>query len=190
MSSFIPEPDGQANIKELIQRIHIEKGSILETTGVDAIVTMLPATLEIEGTLNAAILQRAGPGLAKFIQERIIQPKPGSAYITPAFGMNVPYIIIGILPAWKTDIDRIDKDLIEVTRAAMVAVRETTLTKVAFPALGGGHYGYPPIRAARIMLRGITDIMSPDVKEVRIVCKQPELVEIFEERMAKIKGSI
>lgn len=190
MTSFIPEPDGQANIKELMQRIHIEKGSILETTGVDAIVSLLPATLEIEGTLNAAILKRAGPELAAFIRERITEPKPGSAYITPAFGLKVPYIIFGIMPAWKSDLDRIDKHLVEVARAAMVAVRDTTLTKVAFPALGGGHYGYPPIRAARILLRGITDVMSPDVEEVRIVCKEPELAAIFEERMGKMTGSI
>jgi O-acetyl-ADP-ribose deacetylase (regulator of RNase III) len=154
---------------------------------VDMIVTLLPLTLEYRGGINRAILEGAGEKLDEFVLENIYRPKPGDAYAAPGFNLPCKHIVFCIMPYWRTDFDRADRHLVNACRKAMETARQMSLSSIAFPALASGSKGYPPARAARLIIQGILERIDESFQEVRIVCTHEKSLKFFEERLTALK---
>lgn len=180
MNIVIPEGAGASN--PYLKRITVVQGDITEQA-VDAIVTLIPTTLEYRGALNGSILKKAGAQLDDFILEHIVQPRAGDIYAVPGFGLPCAHIFFAVVPKWKNDFDRHDRDLVLACRQAIELARSMSLKSIAFPPLGSGRNGFPKARAARLMIEGISSRLNADVNEVRIVCQTKATMKIFKDRL-------
>jgi len=184
MTGFLAEQRARSNAL-LINRVVVRKGDITQQDDVDAIVSSIMANMEVGGALNQSLMDAAGKAFDEFILENIYKPRPGDTYVVPGFNMAVKNVIFVVSPVWKDDFAREDVHLLRCYRHAMEIAYNMGLKKVAFPALGTGKNGYAPEKAARLALKGIMDRMQPEFEEVRIVCNDSKIFNIFVERLKK-----
>ncbi len=185
MTPVIPDTPKRAN--PYLERIRLVRGSITEQD-VDAIVTLMPQNLEYRGELNARILKEAGASVDAFVLENIYRPNPGDIYSVPGFDLPCRHIFFCIVPVWRDDFDRTQRQLLNVARRAMETAREMGLSTIAFAPIGSGRRGFPKPRAARLILKGIAERMHVSIREVRIVARTDETLAIFQERLDKMKA--
>ena len=172
---------GQAS-NPYLHKIRLVRGDI---TGqeVDAIVSLLPPSLDFTGSINKALLNKAGQQLDEFVLENMYQPKAGDIYAVPAFDLPCRNIIFSVRPPWRSDFEREDKHLVICVRKAMVLAKCMLLPKIAFPPLASGKKGFPKQRAARLLIQGIIDRLDEQSGEIRIVCPDDETGRIYKERL-------
>jgi O-acetyl-ADP-ribose deacetylase (regulator of RNase III) len=180
MNVFIPEGRGASN--PYLKRIRIVQGDITEQA-VDALVTIIPHTLEYRGALNARILEKAGAKLDEFVLENIVRPRPGDVYAVPGFNLPCKHIFFAVVPKWKNDFDRYDRDLVNVCRQSIELARSMSLKTIAFPPIGSGKHGFPKARASRLIIEGIASRLNAEIDEVRIVCQTKATIKIFKDRL-------
>ena len=182
MGLFIAEAVQASN--PYLDRIELVQGNIAAQE-MDAVVTLLPQTLEYRGSVNKAIQRCAGQGMDKFLRQNVVNPQVGDVYAVPGFEMGCRNVFFAIVPVWKDEWDRHDRQLLNATRKAMELARRMSLRSIAFPPIGSGQKGFPKERAARLILQGITDRLDDDFEKVRIVCQRPETMQIFEKRLRR-----
>jgi len=182
MPEVIADPFPRSN-RHLISRIRLIEGDLTKQRDVQAIVTMVPVSLDVSGSLNSAVIAAAGTQLDEFILDNIYKPRPGDVFVVPPFNLAVDHLIVAISPDWRSGIDREDRNLIRCYRGAMEQAALIGVTRIAFPALGTGRRKYPIRRAARLAIQGIMDRMDERFEEVRIVCNRPETFAAFEARL-------
>lgn len=160
-------------------------GDLTAQTDVDAVVTAMPSDFDFSGSMNRALIEKAGEKLDEFILENIYKPRIGDAFAVPGFALPVRHLIFVVVPPWRSGFERENRDLLRCYRHALGLAQEMGLKKIAFPALGTGRHGYPVKRAARLALQGIRERIGDDIEEVRIVCNRDEVFEAFRDRFAK-----
>jgi O-acetyl-ADP-ribose deacetylase (regulator of RNase III) len=180
MALYVSE--GARSSNPYLKRITVVQGDIT-AQAVDAIVTVIPTTLEYRGALNAGILAKAGEKLDRFVLENIVRPRSGDVYAVPGFQLPCKHILFAIVPVWKNDFDRYDRDLVNACRKAMELARGMSLKTVAFPPVGSGKRGFPKARAARLIVEGISSRITADIDEVRIVCQTKATMRLFKDRL-------
>lgn len=178
MSDVIAEPSPRSN-RDLINKIRLIEGDLTKQADVDAIVGLIPADLDMSGTLNQAIIRATGQQLDDFIVENILKPRPGDVFAAPPFGLPNRHILYAVTPQWDDGLEREDRDLVRCYRGIMQLAYKMNIRSLAFPALGMGERKYPVKRAARLGLQGILERMHPDFNEVRIVCNRRESYDAF-----------
>lgn len=183
MSIVISEAQKRSN--PCLQKIRLVRGNLAEQE-VDALVSLIPYTLEHTGAINEALFEAAGPALDDFILEHIVKPKVGDVYAVPGFNLSARHVIYTFRPLWKDDFDREDKHVLAAVRKAMVLSKCMVLGRIAFPPLGAGKKEYGPARSARIVVQGILDRIDESFQEVRIVCDDDETYAAYRERLIKI----
>ncbi len=184
MKNSRPDSETIAN-PHLIQRIKLASGDILQQK-VDAIVTTIPKTLEIEGKLNSDLMAYTGDQLDEFILENIYKPRAGDTFIVPGFNLPADWVIFSVVPNWRTEFDRTDRDLLKAYRGAMEAAVSQGFHSVAFPALITGRKGFPLARAARLAIQGIMERIDASIIDVRIVCFNPDAREPYARRLESL----
>jgi O-acetyl-ADP-ribose deacetylase (regulator of RNase III) len=185
MAGFIAEHRKRSNAK-LLCRITLAKGDITKVDDVQAIVTSVFTNLDITGSLNNSILSAAGHEFDEFILSNIYKPSPGDVFVSKGYDLPVESVIIVVMPAHRDNFDREDMHLLRCYRHAMQMAHKMKLSKIAFPAIGTGIYGYPLDRAVRLALKGISERMTESISEVRIVCKKDEVYSAFKKRLERL----
>lgn len=180
MSIVIPEGRGASN--PYLNRVQIVQGDITDQE-VDAIVALLPQTMEYRGSLNESIRDKAGAELDVFMKGHVVNPRPGDVYAIPGFGLPAKHIFFAIVPLWKNDFDRHDRQLLNAVRKSMEQTRAMGLKTIAMPSLGAGKSGFPIKRAARLILQGVSDRLDGYIGGVNIVCRDPKTKRVFEDRL-------
>lgn len=176
---------GSINSNPLIQRIKLVPGDILQQK-VDAIVTTIPKTLEIKGKLNNDLMEYTGNQLDEYILENIYKPKPGDSFTVPGFNLPADWVIFTVVPNWRTEFDRSDRDLLKAYRGTMEIAVTQKYETVAFPALITGQKGFPLARAARLAIQGIMERIDNSIKEVRITCFNPQIEKQYRNRLERM----
>lgn len=184
MREFIADGSGRSNA-QLIGRITLYYGDITKLDDVDAIVTAMPASLDMSSSLNRALVAAAGAALDDFILENIYKPRVGDVFAVPPFALPLRYIFCAITPDWDTSLGFEDRDLTRCYRHGVQLASRVGIKRVAFPAIGTEGRGQPLPRVARLAVGGIMDRLTPDIEEVRIVCNRDEVVTAFYERLRK-----
>ncbi len=183
MDIVISEPGRRSN--PLLKRVTLVQGDITQQK-VDAIVALVPQSLEYRGEINKAILAAAGEKLDEFVLEHIYKPRPGDVYAVPGFNMPCEHILYSITPNWRADFEREDRHLLTCCRKALVMARSMSLSSVAIPPLASGRHGFPNARAARLIVQAIEDRLDENFEEIRIVCPDAESVETFRQRLQSV----
>jgi O-acetyl-ADP-ribose deacetylase (regulator of RNase III) len=169
-----------------LDTVHIMPGDIAAQE-VDVIVSLLPQNLEWRGQVNNAIAQGAGAHMMAAIQEHIIEPRAGDIYAVPGFDLPCKHVVFAIVPVWRTEFDRQDKELLNACRKAMDEARRLGAQTIAFPPLGMGKNGFPKTRASRLVVQGIEERLETAqghvFDEVRIVARTEETCSVFRKHL-------
>ena len=168
--------------KPFLDRIHLMQGDITKQE-VDAIVILVPQTLDFHGSINEAVQVACGENLDEFILDNIYKPKVGEVYALPAFNLPTKHILVGVLPHFRTDFDMNPSHVSNVVRRVMELARCMLLSSIAFPPLASGRHGFPKPKAARLVCQGITDRLEESFEDIRIVCPDEAILETFDGKL-------
>jgi O-acetyl-ADP-ribose deacetylase (regulator of RNase III) len=172
----------------MIRRIKLVPGDILHQK-VDAIVTTIPKTLEVQGKLNKDLMEYTGDQLDEYILENVFKPHPGDIFVAPGFNLQADWVIFSVVPNWRTEFDRADRDLIKVYRNATEAAVKKGFTSMAFPALITGQKGFPKARAARLAIQGIMERIDNPLTELRIICFNNDIDQFYRRKLIELGWS-
>jgi O-acetyl-ADP-ribose deacetylase (regulator of RNase III) len=125
----------------------------ITTLDVDAIVNAANSTLRGGGGVDGAIHRAAGPELAR-AAGALAPCDPGDAVITPGFGLNAWFVIHTVGPVWHGGTHG-ERGVLQraYERSLTLAIAESSIRSIAFPAISTGVYGFPKVDAAEIALR-------------------------------------
>ena len=143
----------------------------ITTLPVDAIVNAANSALLRGGGVCGAIHRAAGPELEA--ECRTLGGCPtGEARLTRGYRLQARYVIHTVGPVWQGG-ERSEPELLaRCYRNSLALARQHGITRVAFPSISTGAYGYPMPDAARIALREIDAFLAGDTQmaQVLVVC--------------------
>ena len=162
-------------------RLEIVLGDITQQP-VDAIVNAANRSLLGGGGVDGAIHRAAGPEL--LAECRTLGGCPtGEARITSGYRLPARYVIHTVGPVWQGGERGEPERLARCYRNSLALAREHGLTRIAFPSISTGAYGYPMPLAARIALREIDSFLASDTQivQVLVVCFDSRALEAHAE---------
>src|SRR5437763_14815743 len=120
----------------------------ITTLDVDAIVNAANPSLRGGGGVDGAIHRAAGPELAR-AAGAMAPCATGDAVITPGFRLRARFVIHTVGPIWN-DGAHGEPALLRraYERSFAVALSESGIRSIAFPAISTGVYGFPKPQAA------------------------------------------
>jgi O-acetyl-ADP-ribose deacetylase len=169
-----------------MSKLTVEKADITRLA-VDAIVNAANERMLGGGGVDGAIHRAAGPRLLEACQ-RVAEVRPGvrcptgEARITPGFDLPARFVIHTVGPVFRGGTSGEDALLASCYRSSLELAAAHGLTRIAFPAISCGVYGYPPERAAPIAVGEVRAFLKTDssVREVILVAFDPELQQRLE----------
>ncbi|WFF41802.1 O-acetyl-ADP-ribose deacetylase [Salinicola endophyticus] len=139
-------------------RLSVAEGDITRFDG-DAIVNAANRSLLGGGGVDGAIHRAAGPQLLEACRElrRTIWPDGlpvGQVALTPGFRLPAEYVVHTVGPVYAES-EEPRGQLAACYRNALALAADQGFTRLAFPAISTGVYGYPSAEAARV----VADVM-------------------------------
>ncbi len=171
--------------KPFIERFTLAQGNIADQD-VDAIAMVIPRNLDFCGGINRAIGKAAGYDVDGFILENIFKPKSMEVYALPGGDLPAKNILVGVLPYYRSDIDRQDRDVTVIARRIMELARCMLVSKIAIPLFASGGKVFPKKKAARLIVQGVMDRMYDGIEEVRFVAPDEKSFQAFDERLSSL----
>jgi len=170
-------------------RIHSEQADIT-TLAVDAIVNAANWELLGGGGVDGAIHRAAGPELllaCRALPE--VRPhvrcETGDARITPGFRLPARYVIHTVGPVWQGGSVNEARSLADCYRSSLALADEHQLTRLAFPAISCGVFGYPPALACEVAVRALrAHSACSSVQEVILVAFSADMLEHWSKALA------
>jgi O-acetyl-ADP-ribose deacetylase (regulator of RNase III) len=151
------------------QRIAIVEADIT-TLGVDAIVNAANESLLGGGGVDGAIHRAAGPGLYDECR-RLNGCATGDAKITKGYRLRARYVIHAVGPIYHDGTRGEAAQLASCYRRSLEVARDHGLTRIAFPSISTGIFGYPLHQAARTSIEAIVaHLGSNELPERVILC--------------------
>ncbi len=150
---------------------------------IDGIANVITPDLEIRGRLNAAIFKAAGEELDDFILENIIAPREKDTFITPGYNLPAKNIIFSVVPSWRSDLDIIDKHLLDAITTIVEAAKINNIETLGIPLICCGRKGYPLSRGVRLILQGVFESAGPPLKHIEFICDDPDAVRLYLKRL-------
>ncbi|WP_425146394.1 macro domain-containing protein [Deinococcus sp.] len=155
-----------------------------------AVVTAANAQLAGGGGVDGVIHRAAGPDLLRAIRA-IGSCPPGSAVITPAFGLarqGVRHVIHAVGPIWRGGHSGEAELLAGAYRRSLELALEAGCGSVAFPAISTGVYGYPLEAAAGVAVSAIQGFLAEQPGlEVRLVLYDGGTLNVFRRAVRRLE---
>jgi O-acetyl-ADP-ribose deacetylase (regulator of RNase III) len=147
----------------------------------DAIVNPVGA-----GRVDLAVRRAAGPELLEAFHwsaSRLPRGKlsPGSAILTPGFGLSAAHVIHCDPPVYADDPVAAAENLAACHTQSLRLAREHGLTSISFPAIATGIHRYPASQAAEIAVSTVlNDLRAYGVPHtVRFVLLTPAMLDVY-----------
>ena len=164
----------------------------LTTEQVDAIVNAANARLQHGGGVAGAISRRGGPQIQAESDAWVRKHGPVShaePVYTGAGLLPCRYVIHAVGPVWGEGDE--DRKLAAAVRGSLSLAAKLGLSSIAIPAISTGIYGFPKLRAARVMLMAIREWAGgqdepSSVILVRLTLFDQPTVEAFTEAWEEI----
>ena len=158
--------------------IEAVRGDITDQA-VDAIVNAANASLLGGGGVDGAIHRAGGPAILE--ECRLLGGcETGDAKVTTAGRLPARHVIHTVGPVWHGGDAGEAELLASCHRRALELAAEHGCTKVAFPAISTGVYGYPVELAAPVAVAAVREALRPPVELVRFVLFGDQAFEAFE----------
>ena len=168
--------------------ISVIKGDIT-TISADAIVNAANTSLLGGGGVDGAIHRKGGPQiLEECMQIRNKQGgcAVGEAVITTGGNLPAKYVIHTVGPVWHGGNKNENKLLASAYRNSLKLAEQHNLTKIAFPNISTGVYGFPKKPAAEIAVNTVNEFMqsAKSLKEIIFVCFDDENYNLYKQLLS------
>lgn len=168
--------------------IELKRGDIASQKDMQAVVNAANAELRIGGGVAGAIHRAAGPELAE--ETRSMAPiKPGEAVISGGHNLPNEYVIHCLGPVYGRD--KPEEELLANCYSNALALAEQhDISRLAFPSISTGAFGYPMSDAAEVAFTTIKEEAAglSAVKLIRFVLWGEDAMNVHEEVMENLFG--
>lgn len=161
-------------------------GDITKQEEIDVVVNAANAELKPGGGVAGVIHRAAGPELLEACRPKA-PIRPGEAVITEGYNLPNRYIIHTLGPVYG--LDQQQEELLEKCYVNALQLAELEgLTRIAFPAISTGAFGYPFQKAMEIALPAVLKMTEKlmVVNEIRFVLYSRKELEMYEDYLSSI----
>ena len=156
---------------------------------VDAIVnTANPRPIIGAGT-DKAVHDKAGARLL-LARKEIGNIAVGEAAITPAFDLDVNYVIHTAGPIWKDGRSGEEDLLASCFRNSLGIAKKKACESIAFPLISTGSYSFPKPLALQIAVREISSFLMENEMQVYLVVFEKQSFELSEKLFKSVSSYI
>ena len=156
---------------------------------VDAIVNAAGRLPRVNAGVDAAIHEKAGPALLE-ARKAIGYIQPGSAAITPAFGLSADYVIHAATPTW---VDGTQGELALLRQAydrCLDLALRNHCDSVAFPLLASGNHGFPKSKALQVAIGAFSEFLMEHEMQIYLVVFSKDSVRLSEKLVQNVVSYI
>jgi O-acetyl-ADP-ribose deacetylase (regulator of RNase III) len=166
------------------QRLELVMGDITQEP-VEAIVNAANSRLMHGGGVAGVISRRGGPRVQQestaWVRDRGAVGFDSPAY-TGAGDLPYRYILHAVGPVWGEGDE--ENKLARTVRSTLELADQLKIGSLSMPAISTGIFGFPKDKAARVILRAVSDYFNTQptsrVHLVRLALFDQEMVEIFQ----------
>ncbi|MEA2832860.1 MAG: O-acetyl-ADP-ribose deacetylase [Methylobacteriaceae bacterium] len=155
---------------------------------VDAIVNAANKSLLGGGGVDGAIHRAAGKELLREC-ETLGGCETGDAKITRGYNLPARYVIHAVGPRWSGGHREEDAKLASCYRRSFDIAAEHDVKSIAFPAISTGIYGFPPERAAPLVVKTVHDALATwPMQRVIFCCFSQKSADLHIRALEDIEG--
>lgn len=146
---------------------------------VDAIVNAASRLPRVGAGVDSAIHKKAGPSLLAARKE-IGYIRPGTAAITPGFGLGAEYVIHAATPTWIDGAHGEAEALRSAYDMSLALAAERGCDSIAFPLLASGNHGFPKQKALQVAAAAFSEFLMENEMQIYLVVFGKESLRLSE----------
>lgn len=146
---------------------------------VDAIVNAASRLPRVGAGVDSAIHKKAGPSLLAARKE-IGYIRPGTAAITPGFGLGAEYVIHAATPTWIDGAHGEAEALRSAYDMSLALAAERGCDSIAFPLLASGNHGFPKQKALQVAVVAFSEFLMENEMQIYLVVFGKESLRLSE----------
>lgn len=146
---------------------------------VDAIVNAASRLPRVGAGVESAIHKKAGPSLLAARKE-IGYIRPGTAAITPGFGLGAEYVIHAATPTWIDGAHGEAEALRSAYDMSLALAAERGCDSIAFPLLASGNHGFPKQKALQVAVAAFSEFLMENEMQIYLVVFGKESLRLSE----------